>query len=270
MILKDKSTSEDYNNLVKVLSNESWMRENGIDHSVSQGVHAASLEEQRAEKQLAITQDKTEQYHRAENWQRTHGASANNDVRHEVQQDLEKAYGVSSKEAHDMIERDDPRYRRVWQNRINHRVADVLSSVSAGHSRVTGDSATSRLNEASSNYEQQVDKQSAQNFATAKNVSYNEMGGINYDQVKADIDRKEQQLKGQFQKMHYENSGNYKAIKEENLESANATQESVNIREADRIGQGKIANNLVKGGALFDDGIGGVKNPSTIKPSDDK
>lgn len=267
---KGQSTSEDYNNLIKVASNENWSREQGIDQSVSQGVHAASMEEQRAEKQLAVNQERAEQYHRAENWQRTDGASSNNDVRHEVQQDLERAYGLSSKEAHDMIERDDPRYRRVWQNRINHRVADVLSSVSAGHSRVMGDSATSRLNEASNNYEQQVNNQSAQNFATAKNVAYNEMGGINYDQVKENIGSKEQQLKGQFQKMQYENSGTYKAVQEANLESAEGTQQEVNIREADRIGQGWTAKNLVKGGTIFDDGIGGVKNPSTIKPSDDK
>ncbi|WP_121543479.1 hypothetical protein [Candidatus Rickettsia colombianensi] len=228
------------------------------------------MEVQRTERQLAVTQDKTEQYHRAENWQRTHGTSANNDVRHEVQQNLERAYGVSSKEAHDMIERNDPRFRQVWQNRIDHRAANVLASVSAGHSRVTGDNASSRLNEASSNYEQQVDKQAIQNFATAKNVAYNEMGGINYDQAKADIGIKEQELKGQFQKIQYENSGTYQAMQEKNLESAQATQEAVNIREEDRIGQGWTANNLVKGGAVFDDGIGGVKNPSTIKPSDDK
>ncbi|MFP3011442.1 MAG: conjugal transfer protein TraG N-terminal domain-containing protein [Rickettsia sp.] len=275
---KGQSTSEDYNNLIKVASNENWSREQGIDQSVSQGVHAASMEEQRAEKQLAVNQERAEQYHRAENWQRTHGASSNNDVRHEVQQDLEKAYGVSSKEAHDMIERGDPRYRQVWQNRINHRVADVLSSVSAGHSRVTGDSATSRLNEASNNYEQQVNNQSAQNFATAKNVAYNEMGGINYDQVKENIGSKEQQLKGQFQKMQYENSGNYQAIQEENLASAQGTQQEVNIREADRIGQGRFARTagevskaMTKGGAFgpIDVQVGGDKNPSTVKPLDD-
>lgn len=46
------------------------------------------------------------------------------------------------------------------------------------------------------------------------------MGGINYDQAKADIGSKEQQLKGQFYKMHYENSGTYQAVQEANLESA--------------------------------------------------
>lgn len=265
-----QSTSEDYNNLVKVASNENWSREQGIDQSVSQGVHAASMEEQRAEKQFAVTKDKTEQYHRAENWQRTNSASANNDVRHEVQQDLEKAYGVSSKEAHDMIERGDPRFRQVWQNRINHSAANVLASVSAGHSRVTGDSATARLNTASNNYEQQVNNQSAKNSATAKNVAHNEMRGVNYDQVQENIGMKEQQLKGQFYKMHHENSGTYQAVQEANLDSTSGMQQEVNIREADRIGQGWTAKNLVKGGVLFDDGIGGDKNPSTIKPSDKK
>lgn len=266
---KGQSTSEDYNNLIKVASNENWSREQGIDQSLSQGVHSASMEEQRAERQLAISQERADQYHRAENMQRTQSASANNDVRHEVQKDLERMHGVSSKEAHYMIERNDPRFRQLWQNRINHKVADVLASVAAGHSRVTGDSASARLNAASSNYEQQVDKQAGQNFATTKNTAYNKMGGISYDQMQENINTKEQQLKGQFQKMQYENSGTYKAVQEANLESAQEKQEEVNIREEDRIGQGWTANNLVSGGKVFDDGIGGVKNPSTI-PQDNK
>ena len=270
---REKSASEDYNNIIKVASNENWAKEHNIDQSLGEAVRTSSAVEQRAEQQLSKSQERSDQYHAAETLLRTQSASSSQDVRHIVQQDIQNQYGVSAKEAHDMIERNDPRVDTVWNARVNRKVEKLLASISVDKERIAGEAAATQLDNASDQYNQQVSNSNVSNEARVRNKAYNKMQGKTYDSVKEDMRVKNDQLKGQSYNVQHQNSRINQAITEENQQLVEAKQARVNKLEKNRIGQGDaaqivgaITETLTTGGIFGQIGaIGGPTNPSTKK-----
>jgi hypothetical protein len=148
-INQDKQVSENYNNLLKAASNESWTKENSIDKSYSDSLRGSYEEQQRLERQASISQQRVEDWHRVQSVVNSQSAGSSKDMYQEVVDGIKQEYRVDAKTAHDMADKRSPEAQRVWQNiqREDHYVDDLANNISHNRQQVSGANAANSLDQ---------------------------------------------------------------------------------------------------------------------------
>ena len=251
----DEGSTENYNNIVKALSNSSWSQENNLDTSYSDAVRESYEEVERAEKQLSISSQKVDDWHQAKSIIESEGASSRTENYQEVVDDIKKEYGVDLQTAHSWASKHSPEAERVWNNiqKRDHYVEDLVNKISRGRDAISGDNAAAKLDQFSHSQEQQIVKEmSGQVRQHAQN------SGLDIDNVKNNVYSKKTDLAEKFVDMQGQNDSKYQDIKRQSeLEEINR-QSEISKLEKDRIGQGKFAKgametvNSLTGGTIGD------------------
>ena len=150
--------SENYNNLVKVASNQSWAKENSIDTSYADNVSKSYEKQQRLEQQVSQRREEVDNWHQAKTRIESEGSNYSKDVYHNVEKGLMNRYGVSQKEAHDMIEQGDPRVKPMLNRIAREGVNNIVSEIRAGKELVSELNGAKQLNDFSNKYQDKINR----------------------------------------------------------------------------------------------------------------
>ncbi len=235
LVNRDNNINDSYSNLVKAASNSSWAKENSIDISYTDSIRSSYETQNRLEDQVSKRQEEVDSWHLAKTRLDSNGGSQNKDMYHDVEQKLVKAYGVSTKEAHDMIENHDPRADRIWNGIIASEVSGLMQEVKAGRQKVSGQGAQQEFDEFSSRYEDKMSQNPGQEAQKAATNS-----GLDLEETKTSILSNKNTLQNQYQEMTNTNNVQYGAVKHHNQMEEHKINQMTEQYERDRIGRGKI------------------------------
>ncbi|WPY01898.1 Conjugal transfer protein TraG C-terminal domain protein (plasmid) [Candidatus Trichorickettsia mobilis] len=249
---RDKNVSINYSNLAKALSSEEFAKTNSLDTSYSEDLRKNFEKQQSLEQSIGMRQEQAAHYSNAISHMHSKDSSWEQDKYHELESKVSKAYGVSTKDAHSMIENNDPRVVSIRRSMDNIPTNDTLSQVNRGKESVSGERALQSLNSFSVQNQKSINtdptkgvKERAENSGLKTHAKHLDSGGLE-------------------QKVNTIIQGNQEKIAEARSEHGlqeTIRQQKINTLEKNRIGQGKYAK-------FF--GVGGETNPSTIDPADGK
>jgi hypothetical protein len=248
---RDKNVTTNYSNIAKALSSEEFAKTNNLDSSYSEDLRKNFEKQQSLEQSIAMRREQAVHYSNALSHVQSKDSSWEQDKYHELESKVAKTYGVSTKDAHDMIEHNDSRVTPIRRDMENDMKNEVLSQVSRGQKSLSGERAVQSLNKFSAQHQQSIN-----NDPTVGVKERTKNSGLKTDSKHLDSGGLEQKVSTIIQ-------GNQDKITEASADHGRQEgirQEKINKLEADRIGQGRIAKKL---------GIGGETNPSTIDHADD-
>lgn len=260
-INRENNASESHNNLIKALSSESFAENNHFDKSFSNDVRASYEKHKRSEAALSYSSQQVQDWHQAKQIIDTQGASSSREMTEELINRCMVEWGNGDKQAiYHKVQRRDPDVMRVW-NKMQAEdgyVQNLVSNISSGRSKVSGDNANAGLDSFSKQHQQKIN----QNVESQINdIAISD----NFDSTKIiqNIDTSKSNLAGQTKKLMTENSDQYSSIKQHNEWERQDLQAQVDQYEKDRIGQGLISKVISLG-----TGIGGPAKdqprPTTI------
>ena len=244
LLNRENQTKVDYNSVVKAAMNDQFAKSNNIDTTYSSDIRRTYHEQQALEKQLAVRAEQVENYNTALAQIQSKDATYEQDMYHQLEQGVAKAYGVSTKDAHNMIENNDPRVNGIRQRMISDEVSRYVGSdMAAGRERLSNENNERALDNFTSQHEGKIQrdhthdvKEQAQQIGLDVN---------NNDFVKGDdLETKAKSLI----------TNNQKKIEEEKVQNEKAESDLHN--KVVDLDSNRISPAL---------GIGGPINPSTIK-----
>jgi hypothetical protein len=260
-LARNNDVKVDYNNVVRAASNEQFAKSNNIDKSYSDDISRSYSQQQSLEGQLAAKAEQVESYSKALAQIQTKDASYEQDMYHQLEQNIVNAYGVSTKDAHNMIEHNDPRVMSIKQRMISDEVSQYVLSINAGQVRTSAASSEEDLNNFTGMHENKI--QQDHTAGVKEQAATSGLDSANKEFVVDDVSQKASQLLSNNEQQIAQGR-KHNEIEEKLLQSA------VNKYEEDRIGQGKFSKAL--GTASWagsigntDDRIGGPENSSTTK-----
>jgi hypothetical protein len=208
----DKGSTENYNNVVKALSNNSWAKDNNFDSSYSDSVRESNEEVQRAEQQLSVSTQQVEDWHKARSIMESEGSSASTEKYQEVLDGIKQEYGVDTQTAQVMASRRTPEAQAVWSKmqKEDHYVDNLMQRIAKDRESVSGDQATNKLDKFSKNAEGSVS--SDMSGMVKQNAAKN---GLNVDNVKKEIQSSKTNIEGKFTEIRDKNSNKYEGVKKQ-------------------------------------------------------
>ncbi len=204
---EDSGTSENYNNIMKVLSNEFWSKDNRIDQSYSEATRGSYEEVKRAEDQLSISAQKVDDWHKAQSIIESGGGSTKTEQYQHVVDGIKHDYGVDLKTANIMASNYTPEARAVWKKIQNqdHYVEDLVNKIAQDREKASGDNASKRLDGFSKDANNQISDDVSSNIKQhAKNQ------GLDTDNIQNNMKNKKTDLNEKFVDMKGENNQQYK------------------------------------------------------------
>ncbi|RYE27586.1 MAG: conjugal transfer protein TraG [Sphingobacteriaceae bacterium] len=232
-INRDNNINNRYDNIVRAAQNDTWARNNNIDTSYSDAVRSSYHNEQRAENQLAMNEDRLNSYHKARSNLQSRGASHNEDAYPEVEKRLAQKLGVSSQDAHRLVEEWDPEANKVWNELTNERVRSLMPSIQRGKQQLSSDVVADKV--AKFNQQHNVEDQSEK----VREVMSKE-GKLSPLEVRQSMDGNRENIEQKTAKIRGENYDQYVAIKYYNESEEGAIGKRAVQYENDRIGKGKV------------------------------
>jgi hypothetical protein len=258
---RENNNRIDYSSVVKAASNEQFAKSNNIDTSYSNDIRRSYQQQQSLEGQLAARAEQVESYSKGLSQIQSKDASYEQDKYHELEQNVARAYGVSTKDAHNMIEHNDPRVLAIRQKMISDEVSQYVPAINSGQVRTSTASSEAVLDKFDQNHQSKIQQ--------------DHTAGVKEQAVASGIDPNNKQFvqDNVSHKVNNLMSGNEQKITQEKIQneiSEKQLQGHVNRYEEDRIGQGitsKILGTAAWAGSLGHtaDRIGGPDNPSTVK-----
>ena len=264
---KEQATRLDYNAVVRAAASEEFARSNNLDRSYSDDIRQSYEKQQSLERQVVASTENVERYSEALSEINAKDASYDRDMYHTLEQRLTDNYNVSSKDAHDMIENNDPRARRAWD--------DIVSSEVRKLSAPTGMEMRAK-NFMSPNINKH-ERQDALEEKYRGKVDGDYSSDIKYESSKDGINP----FNKEFVKNTTESKVDSVIGKSEdkiisaslqNEQVAKDRQTQIHKMEDDRIGQGFVAKNIVGSltSAIGQGEIGGPRNPNTPMSSSEE
>ena len=252
VIGRDKNVAVNYSNITKALSSEEFAKTNNLDTSYSEDLRKNFEKQQSLEKSIGVRQEQAAHYSNAINYMHSKDSSLEQDKYQELQSKVSKILGVSTKDAHNMIENNDPRVASIRRSMESVPANSTLSQINSGKESVSGERALQSLNNFSVQHQQSINTDPTRGVKERA-----ESSGLKTDAKHLDSGGLEQKVDNIIQ-------GNREKIDE--ARSQHAVQEAIrqqkiNTLEKNRIGQGKFAK-------FF--GVGGETNLSTIDSADGK
>lgn len=252
-INREQFTREDYNNVVKVASNEQFASSNNVDKSYSEGVSRSYEKQKLAEIAMNTQADRVESLSKAYQQIQSLDASYDKDMYDVVQKNIAKTYGVTQSEAHKMIEGHDPRALRMWNGMVSSEVNKIVGpQMSAAQVKFSDANRKEFLQNSEDQNRRKIETDHTKgviDVATSQGIDPNNAGFVtNTVQAKV-VDMRDL------------NDQQYTTARNENEAKEQVRQGAINQYEEGRIGQGTLGSII---------GIGGPRNPSTISAQEGK
>lgn len=246
MLNRENNTSVSYSDVVKAASNEQFSKSNNIDTSYSDDIRRSYHQQQSLEGQLAMRSEQVESYSKAISRIDSKDASFEQDMYHHLEKEVASTYGISTKDAHDMIERGDNRATKVRQRMISDEVSHYAPAIAHGRERTSAATTDASLNQFTDQHKDKIESDYTVGVAEQAVQSGIDLNPKEFVQntVKENIDD-----------LMYDNNVAIRNERDKNAMTEQGLQKQVNIYEKQRISKYV--------------GIGGPTNPST-KGNDEK
>lgn len=225
-VTKNNDTNKTFNNLVKAASNESWARDHSIDTSLAESVKASYDDMQHWGETLSMRNDNVKTYSDAIHHTDSMSASTSQDLYHEVERRIQQQYGVSQKQAHDMIENGDKRVGMVWNNMVGENVNKLTGAIHAGHRQVSGKYADDKMQTFKHEHHNKVNSNNLD--SVTKKASED---GLNVTKIKQDMHATKTKLQSNVKHIQAENAAKEaEARKQSNIVENNHKKELENLQ----------------------------------------
>ena len=206
-----------------------------------------------------MRKEQAENYNQALSKVDSEGSTHSRDMYHAVEQRLQYIYGVSQKDAHNMIETGDARAANAWQQIVGENVKSVMSEINTGRNNISGEHVNKTLDNFTNKYQNQIN-QNPQD--TVKNIASN--NGLNPAKVQDNLQKRNNELQQRSNQLISENAVQYQSVKWHNENEMRDIQKQADNYEENRIGQGDLSQYGMKAvdfisGGKIGDRIGGPK-----------
>ncbi|MDX1923619.1 MAG: conjugal transfer protein TraG N-terminal domain-containing protein [Rickettsiaceae bacterium] len=245
-------TREDYNNTIRAASSEQFASSNNIDRSYSDDLRSSLETQKSAEKAMNIQSDRVQSLSKSLSKIQSMDGSMDQDMYHAVQQELSQRYNLTPREAHQMIERQDPRVSKIWNDISENKTSSLVDSQMKGSNTLfLQKNQETRIHDAEVRNKEKIHE----DYNFHKTRSYNQAKNHKIDPTNDEFVTNN--LEQKVDSLISNNKHSYNFAKAQNEVAAGANQEKVNKAEDKRW----LSKNL---------GIGGPVNPSTIKNKENK
>jgi len=234
-ISRSNDASKNFNNIVRAASNENWMKENSVDTSYAQDVRGSHEEMQSFARNLSMHQEQAAAYSKAANVLDSMGSSSNHEMYHVVEERLMQDHNVSQQDAHRMIEQQDPRAARAWDNIVNEKVTSIAGQISTFKDSVSGPVANAKMQLFENAHAHKVNEGTMQYVDQAAFEQ-----GLDRNKMQQNITNKGDALQQTGKQIQQENNDQRKSVEWHNETFEHGMQKRADKYEEDRIGQGNI------------------------------
>ncbi|MDP5021128.1 MAG: conjugal transfer protein TraG N-terminal domain-containing protein, partial [Rickettsiaceae bacterium] len=245
-ISRSNDASKNFNNMVRAASNENWMKENSVDTSYAQDVRGSHEEMQSFGRNLSMHQEQAAAYSKAANVLDSMGSSSNHEMYHVVEERLMQDHNVSQQDAHKMIEQQDPRAARAWDNIVNEKVNSIAGPISTFKDSVSGPAANAKMHLFENAHAHKVNEGTMQYVDQAAFEQ-----GLDRNKMQRNITNKGDELQQTGKQMQQENTQKREIVEGNNNTLEKGLQKRADKYEEDRIGQGRIGAPIAGGIANF-------------------
>jgi conjugal transfer mating pair stabilization protein TraG len=236
-------TNTSFTNQDAASKNKQWMKDNNIDTSFAEETQGSYEEGQSYQQSASQKREEAQTWSKTAEYAKTHGSNDDQDMYHHVENATMKRYGVSQEDAHQMIETNDARVDKVWNEMSQSRASKLREQIQSGRVSVessAGKDATSFRNE-------HFNKVNRDNLGSVKQQASD--AGLNKSIMLKKVNTAGSDLGDKYQDITSKNNVQYNAVKHANeLLNAGLNQRADKYEE-DRMGQGDIVGkNLGIGG----------------------
>lgn len=200
-ISRSNDASKNFSNMIRAASNENWMKENSVDTSYAQDVRGSHEEMQSFGRNLSMHQEQAAAYSKAANVLDSMGSSSNHEMYHVVEERLMQDYNVGQQDAHKIIEHQDPRAARAWDNIVNEKVTSIAGPIRAFKDSVSGPAADAKMQVFENTHANKVNVESMQHVDRAAFEQ-----GLDRNQIQQNISTKGNDLEQKRQTMQADNT----------------------------------------------------------------
>lgn len=187
---RENNSRIDYNNVVKAASSEQFAQSNNLDNSYSDDIRQSYHKQQSLEGQMSRRAEQVESYSKALSQMQSKDASYEQDMYHQLEHNVAREYGVSSKDAHQMIERGDPRVNVVRAQMVSNELADYDVAIAVGQERTGKNHRAKSLAEFNEQHQGKIDR----NYPSALAQAVPELTGTGMGQRNNNHDQTEKVL----------------------------------------------------------------------------
>ena len=237
-INRSNDANKNFSNIVRAASNENWMKENSVDTIYAQDVRGSHESMQSFGRNLSMHQEQAAAYSKAANVLDSMGSSSNHDMYHAVEERLIQDHNVGQQDAHQMIEQQDPRAARAWDNIVNEKVHSVAGPISMFKDSVTGGAADAKMQMFENTHAHKINEQPMEYVDRAAFAQ-----GLDKGNVQKNISNKGADLQQSGQQMQQDNRNQRNAV-----EWHNNTLESGLQKRADKYEDNRLSSVVGIGG----------------------
>ena len=234
-ISRSNDASKNFNNMVRAASNENWMKENSVDTSYAQDVRGSHEEMQSFARNLSMHQEQAAAYSKAANVLDSMGSSSNHEMYHVVEERLMQDHNVSQQDAHRMIEQQDPRVARAWDNIVNEKINSIAGPISTFKDSISGSAANAKMQLFENAHAHKVNEGTMQYVDQAAFEQ-----GLDRNKMQQNITNKGDELQQTGKQMQQENTQKREIVEGDNNTLEKGLQKRADKYEEDRIGQGNL------------------------------
>ncbi len=234
-INREQSVRSDYSSVVRAASNQQFASSNNIDTGYSDDIRGSYERQKSLESSIAKRSEQVQTYSHQLAHVQSKDASWDQDMYHKLEQNVASSYGISAKDAHDWIERNDPRVASVRQGMVQNAIHHIEGDINAGKIATSQSRANQSLNNFSNEYENRIDRDHTKNVK-----SYAVSNGLNPEDnefVRDNVSHKANELL-------FNNQNKINQQKAINESAVNNMTDQVTKLEEDRIGQGTTSKGL--------------------------
>ena len=240
---RSNDTNTSFTNQEAASSNQQWMKDNNIDTSFSEETQGSYEEAQLYQQSASQKREEAETWSKTAEYVKSHGATDDHDMYHNVEQATMKKYGVSQGDAHQMIETNDKRVDTVWQEMSQSNAGKLREQIQSGRISVensASQNATSFRNE----HHGKVNRDGLESVKKQASDA-----GLNRENMESKVAATGSELQNKHKDITAENNVQYKAVKHANEALESGLNKRAEDYEEDRIGQGNlVGKNLGIGG----------------------
>lgn len=122
----EDALKEDYSEIIRIVSSEQFSRSNNIELSYSDDIRKSYEKQKSFEKQMSIQKENLKRYNEAFAKINSSEAGYEFDMYDDIQKKVAEEMGISTKDAHNLIEKQDPRINKIWDNMVEKYKGNFL------------------------------------------------------------------------------------------------------------------------------------------------
>lgn len=228
---RSQDTNENFNNLVRAISNEDWTKEMGLDSSYAKDAKASFDKMQSYSEQISLNRDTMQTHSDAISRIENNSGNMEMDFYDDLADQIVVDYNLGSKQdAVRMIEGHDSRINKSFEKVVDSKFKNLTSEIEQGKQSVSD----GEFNQRKTDFENEhATKVNDKGLDQVKKQA--EEKGLNEEAAREEINQTQERLNSKHKKMIDENEKKYNDAEKTNVAKENEFQKSADKYEKNRI-----------------------------------